>query len=53
MDKPDTSLIVENILATNGFKYSKELAEKVYLSFNLSKTLIPHEVYLDWNLRSL
>lgn len=33
MDKPDTTLIIEKILETNGFKYSKNIAEKVFLVF--------------------
>ena len=33
MDKPDTTLIIEKILETNGIKYSKNIAEKVFLVF--------------------
>ena len=53
MGKADISQIMETIFLTSGFKYAKQWAQKVDLTYVLASRRIPKEVHLDWGLRSL
>lgn len=50
---PDSKLIAETILFGEGFKDTKNLANKIFILFSLCKQLLSTQNYYDYGLRSL
>ena len=53
MSVPDNDLIAEILLFAEGFKYAKELSQKVVSLFSLCKQLLSYQQHYDWGLRAL
>lgn len=53
MSAPDNELIAEVLLFAEGFKHSKQLAQKLIPLFKLSKQLLSSQQHYDWGLRAL
>lgn len=53
MSKPDNELIAEVLLFAEGFKSSKQLAQKLIPLFTLSSQLLSPQQHYDWGLRAL
>ena len=53
MSAPDNELIAEVYLFSEGFKHSKQLAQKLIPLFTLSKQLLSPQQHYDWGLRAL
>ncbi|KAL4440929.1 hypothetical protein ABPG74_009342 [Tetrahymena malaccensis] len=53
MSVPDNELIAETLLYSEGFKYAKELSQKVISIFTLSRQLLSPQQHYDWGLRAL
>eukprot|EP01022_Parablepharisma_sp_SALTPOND_P023029 TRINITY_DN475_c0_g1_i1.p1 TRINITY_DN475_c0_g1~~TRINITY_DN475_c0_g1_i1.p1 ORF type:complete len:3195 (-),score=434.63 TRINITY_DN475_c0_g1_i1:26360-35944(-) len=53
MSVPDNDLIAEILLFAEGFKFAKEIAQKVVSLFSLCKQLLSHQQHYDWGLRAL
>ena len=53
MSVPDNDLIAEILLFAEGFKFAKELAQKVVSLFSLCRQLLSYQQHYDWGLRAL
>lgn len=50
---PDSKLIAETILFSEGFKDAKTLGNKIFLLYSLSKRMLNKQNYCEYGLRSL
>ena len=53
MSAPDNEQIAEVLLFAKGFKFSKQLSQKLIPLFTLSRQLLSPQQHYDWGLRAL
>ena len=53
MSKPDSGLIAEVTLFSEGFKDAKDIGKKLIGLFSVSKQLLSNQQHYDWGLRSI
>ena len=53
MSVPDNDIIAQILLFAEGFRYAKELSQKVVSLFSLCKQLLSNQQHYDWGLRAL
>lgn len=50
---PDISLICENMLMSEGFNEARDLSQKFWSLYSLSKALLSPQIHYDWGLRAV
>ncbi|XP_071452948.1 cytoplasmic dynein 2 heavy chain 1 [Hetaerina americana] len=53
MSQPDSNLIAEVVLQTEGFKNARVIGKKLVEVFNLASSVLSHQHHYDWGLRAL
>ncbi|GAB6032228.1 Cytoplasmic dynein 2 heavy chain 1 [Chamberlinius hualienensis] len=53
MSVPDSELIAEVLLYSEGFKYAKQIGHKLVSTFHLARELLTPQQHYDWGLRAL
>ena len=53
MSKPDSQVIAETYLFSEGFKEAEDIGKKLVGLFNVSRQLLSNQQHYDWGLRSI